>query len=196
MARRTKADILRKLSVGRLRELAAAFHLTGPRRSKGELIRSFASARWLGLKETLTALTVAELTELLSDNETLVSGLRKVDLISAILGPQPARGLRVQRTTMMAKTAKIAVDESPESGEEAGNIASLDDGSLLDYISNEPVKDTPKEHVRQRIARALRISRRFCVATYSSLRRKRNSSPTNFRRPTSFSTCSTSVADR
>lgn len=32
---------------------------------------------------------------------------------------------------------------------------SLDEGMLLDYITNQPVKDTPKEQVRQRIARAL-----------------------------------------
>src|SRR4051812_10133842 len=34
-------------------------------------------------------------------------------------------------------------------------LTSLEDGTLLDYISGEPVKDTPKEQVRQRIARAL-----------------------------------------
>lgn len=34
-------------------------------------------------------------------------------------------------------------------------VTSLEEGKVLDYITNEPVKDTPKEHVRQRIARAL-----------------------------------------
>ena len=34
-------------------------------------------------------------------------------------------------------------------------VASIEEGSLLDYITGEPVKDTPKEQVRQRIARAL-----------------------------------------
>ena len=33
-------------------------------------------------------------------------------------------------------------------------VTSLEEGKVLDYITNEPVKDTPKEHVRQRIARA------------------------------------------
>ena len=32
---------------------------------------------------------------------------------------------------------------------------SLEEGSILDYITNEPIKDSPKEQVRQRIARAL-----------------------------------------
>ena len=34
-------------------------------------------------------------------------------------------------------------------------IDSLEEGKLLDYITGNPVKDTPKEQVRQRIARAL-----------------------------------------
>ncbi len=33
-------------------------------------------------------------------------------------------------------------------------VTSLEEGKLLDYITGEPVKDTPKEQVRQRIARA------------------------------------------
>ncbi len=32
---------------------------------------------------------------------------------------------------------------------------SLEEGKILDYITGDPVKDTPKEQVRQRIARAL-----------------------------------------
>lgn len=38
---------------------------------------------------------------------------------------------------------------------EGDELTSLEEGQLLDYITNEPVKDTPKEQVRQRIARAL-----------------------------------------
>ncbi len=34
-------------------------------------------------------------------------------------------------------------------------VSSIEEGKLLDYITDEPVKDTPKEQVRQRIARAL-----------------------------------------
>jgi len=36
-----------------------------------------------------------------------------------------------------------------------GSVTTLEDGMVLDYITNKPVKDTPKERVRQRIARAL-----------------------------------------
>lgn len=34
-------------------------------------------------------------------------------------------------------------------------LTTLDEGTLLDYITGKPVKDTPKEQVRQRIGRAL-----------------------------------------
>jgi type I restriction enzyme M protein len=49
--------------------------------------------------------------------------------------------------------ADLDVDNLELQGEE--EIASLEDGKLLDYITGNPVKDTPKEQVRQRIARAL-----------------------------------------
>jgi type I restriction enzyme M protein len=39
--------------------------------------------------------------------------------------------------------------------EEANEVVSISDDVLLDYITNEEVKDTPKERVRQRISRAL-----------------------------------------
>jgi type I restriction enzyme M protein len=45
----------------------------------------------------------------------------------------------------------VEMNDSAE-GEEA---SSLEEGQLLDYITGQPVKDTPKEKVRQRIARAL-----------------------------------------
>jgi type I restriction enzyme M protein len=47
----------------------------------------------------------------------------------------------------------LEVEEIGQSENE--ELTSLEEGTLLDYISGEPVKDTPKEQVRQRIARAL-----------------------------------------
>ena len=47
----------------------------------------------------------------------------------------------------------LDVEELDQSGDD--EVTSLDEGKILDYITNEPVKDTPKEQVRQRIARAL-----------------------------------------
>lgn len=45
------------------------------------------------------------------------------------------------------------IDEIDQAGD--GDVTSLEDGWALDYITGEPVKDTQKEQVRQRIARAL-----------------------------------------
>lgn len=47
----------------------------------------------------------------------------------------------------------IATEDDQGEGDEG--VLSLEDGTTLDYITNQPVKDTPKEQVRQRIARAL-----------------------------------------
>ncbi|MGH7172557.1 MAG: methylation-associated defense system DNA methyltransferase MAD2 [Gemmataceae bacterium] len=46
------------------------------------------------------------------------------------------------------------VVDSAATGEDS-DAMSLEEGSILDYITNEPIKDSPKEQVRQRIARAL-----------------------------------------
>jgi type I restriction enzyme M protein len=46
----------------------------------------------------------------------------------------------------------LEVEEIDQADDE---VTSLEEGKLLDYITGEPVKDTPREQVRQRIARAL-----------------------------------------
>jgi type I restriction enzyme M protein len=48
---------------------------------------------------------------------------------------------------------ELGVEEIDQSGDD--EVASLEEGRLLDYITGQPVKATPKEQVRQRIARAL-----------------------------------------
>jgi type I restriction enzyme M protein len=47
------------------------------------------------------------------------------------------------------------MSKKPSPPEEAAEIVSIADDVLLDYITTKEVKDTPKERVRQRIARAL-----------------------------------------
>jgi type I restriction enzyme M protein len=49
--------------------------------------------------------------------------------------------------------SEFDTEQIDRSGDE--ELTSLEDGTLLDYISGEAVKDTAKEQVRQRIARAL-----------------------------------------
>jgi hypothetical protein len=45
--------------------------------------------------------------------------------------------------------------EAEEIDQADDEVSSIEEGKLLDYITDEPIKDTPKEQVRQRIARAL-----------------------------------------
>ena len=47
------------------------------------------------------------------------------------------------------RDVKAATKDEPEA------VAVIEEGMLLDYVTGKPVKDTPKEQVRQRIARAL-----------------------------------------
>jgi type I restriction enzyme M protein len=48
----------------------------------------------------------------------------------------------------------MEADASPEAVPQT-QVTTLGEGQIVDYITNTPVKDTPKERVRQRIARAL-----------------------------------------
>lgn len=49
---------------------------------------------------------------------------------------------------------KVDVTEPPADAEDSDGM-SLEEGSILDYITNEPIKDSPKEQVRQRIAHSV-----------------------------------------
>ncbi|NDC64429.1 MAG: restriction endonuclease subunit M, partial [Planctomycetia bacterium] len=54
---------------------------------------------------------------------------------------------------MARRTQTEPEPDEPQPGD--GEVTAIEDGQLLDIISGEQVKDTPKERVRQRIARAL-----------------------------------------
>ena len=54
----------------------------------------------------------------------------------------------------MGKSRAEDQDDRPAQESSDDTVMSLEDGMILDYVTNRPVKDTPKEKVRQRIARA------------------------------------------
>jgi type I restriction enzyme M protein len=54
-----------------------------------------------------------------------------------------------------AKQASEPMDEVENEGLPPDDSTAIEDGKLLDYITGKPVKDNDKEHVRQRIARAM-----------------------------------------
>ena len=47
----------------------------------------------------------------------------------------------------------LEVEEIDQAGDD--EVTSLEEGKILDYITGDPIKDSAKEQVRQRIARAL-----------------------------------------
>src|SRR5690554_2358377 len=47
----------------------------------------------------------------------------------------------------------LEVEEIDQAGDD--EVTSLEEGKILDYITGDPIKDSTKEQVRQRIARAL-----------------------------------------
>jgi len=156
MTRRTKAEILEALPFQRLRSLADHFALVGPRRSKAEIVRALVRCRRGGTEAILQALTVSELRALSQTLSSNPSGRKKSDLIDSILDHgSEAKG----NNEMVADDTDDELNdiEDSETEEEvvAPGDASLDDGMILDYITGEPVKDSGKEQVRQRLARAL-----------------------------------------
>ena len=52
----------------------------------------------------------------------------------------------------------LDVEEIDQTGDD--EVTSLEEGWILDYITDAPVKETPKEQVRQRIANAFREFRK------------------------------------
>ncbi len=154
MTRRTKAEILEALPAQRLRSLADALEIEGPRRSKADLVEMLTRQRRVGPESLLQHLSVSELRELASTVGVSGAGRRKDDLVAAIVGDSSSSQSSNRKTGMSKQKVK---DQEKTAGQDAGDnaITTLDDGTILDYVTNRPVKDTAKEQVRQRIARAL-----------------------------------------
>jgi type I restriction enzyme M protein len=174
MARRTKSDILALLPAPRLRELADKFDLGGSRRTKDQLVELFVSARKVPLEEVLNKLQVSELNEIAITVRAESNGRTKAHLIGAILGEKSSARSQPRRTSVMAKKTKKEIDETQEAGEDEldefeelgaeddidssqgdSSESSLEEGMILDYITGKAIKDSGKEQVRQRLARAL-----------------------------------------
>lgn len=54
-----------------------------------------------------------------------------------------------------ASSATALNKKSGGSKKKASEVTALEEGKILDYITGKPLKDSAKEQVRQRIARAL-----------------------------------------
>ena len=155
MTRRSKAEILEALPIHRLRALADALELDGSRRSKVDLVESFVRQRRITAESLLQQLNVAGLQELASAVGVQASGKKKDDLVAAILGITPSSQRSSTRDKGMSKQKFQDEEDASDQDASDGGVTSLEEGTILDYITNQPIKDTAKEQVRQRISRAL-----------------------------------------
>lgn len=156
MARRTKSEVLSNLSADRLRYLADSFDLGGSRRTKQHTVDAFVSARRIGLGQILERLNVSELKDVATAFGQTSKARNKAQLIETIQGGSPKSSSHKTRITPVAKKSKQRQTDVPDINDDEieSDSLSLEEGSILDYITNKPVKDTPKEQVRQRMARA------------------------------------------
>jgi type I restriction enzyme M protein len=150
----SKASLLSALPAARLREIAEDLGLSNGRTSKATLVASLARQRRFGLDAVLGRLSLTELRGVAASAAVNHRGLPKADLVAAVAAcvkPESSSSPR-SRTMAMPEDIEDESSGSPTPGDD--DTMSLEDGSILDYITNRPVKDTPKEAVRQRIARA------------------------------------------
>ncbi len=144
MKKPSKRSVLESLTAKRLLGLCRQLGLELGDRRKRTLINALVRSRRAGLAEILAGLSLQELKTIARGRALEERGRAKAELIARILaGPRPA-GARESVTP--APAGRAGPDEAAEA---------LAEGSLLDYISGEAIRDTPKERVRQRIARAL-----------------------------------------
>src|SRR4051812_11501206 len=61
----------------------------------------------------------------------------------------------IKATRSGAPKRKASTIDKLEDPGTAEDVTAIEEGKILDYITGKPVADTEKEHVRQRIARAL-----------------------------------------
>lgn len=155
MAGPTKAEILECLSAARIRELAAALGMDGDARTKAEFITRLARRRGVDAHAILRHLTMEELRDYAGKRGIANRPARKDELIAAITTEPLAKDPPSSGSVPERKNKPTFRDDAVETHSSDEGSMSLEEGSILDYITNRPVKDTPKEQVRQRIARAL-----------------------------------------
>ena len=144
MKKPSKRSVLATLTVKRLRERCRALELElGAGARKPALLDAIVRSRRARLAELLSGLSLKELKAIARVHELDAGGRTKAELVARILAA--ARPLAPRGRASEALTGEPVEDDG----------ISLAEGSLLDYISGEAIKDTPKERVRQRIARAL-----------------------------------------
>lgn len=152
VARPTKRSVLALLTKAQLLKIARSLQIDVKRSEPRAVVeKTICSSQGASLEDVLKALADVELRAMCEEHALEADGDLDV-LRNRLLGRDAPR----KKETLSKEPAGIE-DQDAEQAEalDSSDITSLEEGKLLDYITNDPVKDTAKEQVRQRIARAL-----------------------------------------
>lgn len=166
-ARLSLSLICATLPVDRVRSLVEQLGIPGKRRSREDLTATLSASSSAALPRLLELASRDDLKELCRACELDDSGREKALIISrltASINPQSPRKVhQAMATTKNADdepNAKSLAEPEEKAGDEADDDGSSDDqggddGFIYDWITDQPVKDTPREQVVQRVARVL-----------------------------------------
>ncbi len=121
-------------------------------------VEALGRARRAPLAEVLAGLPRNRLKEICRAAGLDEKGRAKADLVERLVEAtsrrpaEPRNGLPKPAREDQIVTRRDPGEDGRETTESA--ITTLEEGKILDYVTGKPVKETPKEKVRQRIARA------------------------------------------
>ncbi|MCP4656797.1 MAG: hypothetical protein GY856_15415, partial [bacterium] len=157
----TKRDILRLLKRDELLHAADRLDVeVADRRVKDGFVEAFGRVHRAPLAEVLEGLSRDRLKDVCRAAGLDEKGRAKADLVERLVEATSNRAARPQtekpRPSREAQDQPVTrKDPSQEDRETTeSTITTLEEGKILDYVTGKPVEDTPKEEVRQRIARA------------------------------------------
>lgn len=158
----SKRRILEELKRDELLDALDALDLAvADRRRRDLLIEALARSRKVSLMEILQAMPLKRLKEICRALGLDDGGREKAVIAARLAGQPPAAKRAVAPRVNAGKSSERIQQMRDHEQTEAADVTagaettSIEEGKLLDYVTGKPVKDTAKEQVRQRIARAL-----------------------------------------
>lgn len=163
-----KRSVLATLVKKRLTQLSSTFDLDVSRsRPKAAHLDALVEDDEVTLEAILGQLNKDELEEICLAHDVPHRG-RKSELVARLLGSSSQPAEQLSLTPVAASTASSARDEGSakyrasapettpaEAAPTDEGPTPVEEGKLIDWITNEQVKDTPKEQVRQRVIRLI-----------------------------------------
>jgi len=160
----TKRQVIEQFTKARLKELTESLEVSLENGApKARWVETLSRKRSFNTEDLLALLKRDELKSLCEQNGLSISGRDKQSLINRLLGKEHelVKSPNIKTTKSKSKKkeqptpAKTKAKEPDMSKDKNNEIKAIEDGMMLDYLSNEPIKETPKELVRQKTLRAL-----------------------------------------